>query len=297
MSALMNPQPFPWLTFPRHSPSRLTSAAGRKRKNEDDHHARASSEESDSMDHNMDERPVARAHKRKRNALQGRPLPLARKLETIDPTQLINIIKTLSERHPELTQEMSELCPNPTAATALAKLSEYERNYKEAFPFGGNQAGDYAYNRVKPALMQMLDALSDFTTAFLPPAESQASISLGFLDAATEMIHRLPTWCNPLHNMSKNTAYEEITKAWILVLQEAAKRGAGIQIHHGGWDIKLAKHNEQSQGRMDAAVMQMRNVVGWASESSYTTKPSPRQAGFGFGFGMHSGVGVSVRGL
>lgn len=249
------------------------------------------------MDHNMGERPIAKSHKRIRSAIQGRPLPLSRKLETVDPSVLINILKTLSDRHPELQDEMAELCPNPTSGTALAKLSEYERNYQEAFPFGGNPAGDYAYNRVKPALMQMLDALSDFTTAFLPPAESQASVSLGFLDAATELIHRLPNWDNPMHNMSKQTAYEEITKAWILVLQEAAKRGAGIQIHHGGWDMKLAKHNEQSGGRMDSAVIQMRNLVGWGGESSYTIRPAPRQTGLGFGFGMHSGVGVSVRGL
>jgi len=262
---------------------------------DEDYDGRASSEERDG-DHPMgsSERSF-KAPKRLRSTVQGRPLPLARKLETMDPAELQNIFKILADRHPELQEEMSSLCPSPSAATALSKLEEYERNYRNTFPFGGNPAGEYAYNRVRPALMQMLEALSDFTTGFLPPAETQASVSLGFLDQATEFIHRLPNWDNPLHNTSKQTAYEEMTKAWILVVQEAAKRGAGIQLQHGGWNIKLAKHDEQSGGRMAAAVNQMRQLAGWAGE---TTSPrTPRPVGFGFGFGMHSGVGVPVRGM
>jgi protein Cut8 len=109
----------------------------------------------------------------------------------------------------------------------------------------------------------LLDALEDFTPHFLPPNETQATTSLTFLDAATDIIHRLPKWENAQHNHHKNSAYEEMSKAWALVIREAAKRGAGIQLQYGSWDQKLAKHNEISEGRMQGAVDELRARLGW----------------------------------
>lgn len=233
--------------------------------------------------------PASRNTKKMRSGVQGRPLPLSRLLETVETPTLKNMIQTLCERHPELAKEVHELAPRPSVQSALATLGHYESTYRAAFPYGGKSAGDYAYNRVRPALAEMLDALSDYTPNFLPPNENQTSVSMSFLDGATDIIHRLPTWDNPLHNYSRQTAYEEITKAWILVIQEAAKRGAGISLQYGGWENKLAKHNEMSGGRLEDAVNVMRQAVGWADNSS-----RQRQSG-GIGFGMHSGTGVPVR--
>ena len=229
--------------------------------------------------------------KRQRNNVSGRPLPLSRLLETVDVNALKSILQVMCDRHPELTAEVSSLVPRPTVSSALSTLNNYEASVRSAFPYGGNSTGDYAYNRVRPALMQLLDALSDYTPHFLPPNEAQASTSLTFLDEATNIIHRLPTWDNPVHNHSKNMAYEEIAKAWVLVVQEAAKRGAGIGLHTGGWDTKLGKHVEQSEGRMQAALIQMRQSVGWMGDSGN----GQRRIG-GLGFNMHStGVQVPVR--
>jgi len=109
----------------------------------------------------------------------------------------------------------------------------------------------------------MIDALRDYTPHFLPPNESQAATSLAYLDGATNMIHRLPDWESYQHDRHKHEAYEEISKAWALVLREAAKKGGGIQIQYGGWDQKLAKHNEISGGKMPDAMSEMRGSLGW----------------------------------
>jgi protein Cut8 len=138
--------------------------------------------------------------------------------------------------------------------------------------------------------MELLDALSDYTPHFLPPHETQTAESLAFLDGATEIIHRLPQWENPVHNHSKQLAYEEITKAWILVVDEASKRGAGISLQYGGWDARLAKHDEQSNSKMNAALVQIREAVGWMGDSGR----NPRLGGLG-AFGVHAGFGVPVR--
>ncbi|KAI5784572.1 Cut8 six-helix bundle-domain-containing protein [Geopyxis carbonaria] len=292
MSALINPQPFSVTQSPlfsRCSPSRL---GGKKRKADDDDDHRLNTEEQESMDHQMSG-PSVRVAKKIRSNVQGRPLPLSRLLETVDIATLKNMLHTVCEKHPELAKEISDLAPQPTVQSALAMLENYERNYQSAVPYGGNPTGDYAYNRVKTALMELLEALSDYTTNFLPPNEPQTAISLSFLDGATDLIHRLPTWDNPLHNYSKQAAYEEMSKAWILVIQEATKRGAGISLQYGGWETKLLKHNEHSGGRMDVALSQMKQAVSWVGDSGINGRSS-RQA-VGFGFGMHSGVSVPVR--
>lgn len=272
---------------------------GKKRKAEDDHEPRPSIDSD--MDHQMGASPPStvgnsqRTHKKPRsNVVQGRPLPLSRLFESVDSNTLKNILQTMCDRHPELAKEVSELAPRPTVASALETLRNYEAAYRSAFPYGGNSTGDYAHNRVRPALMELLDALSDYTPHFLPPNESQASVSLSFLDGATDFIHRLPSWENPLHNHPKQMAYEEMAKAWILVIQEAAKRGAGISLQYGGWETKLTKHNEHSGGRMESAVTQMRQTVAWGGDSNGNNGRSQRSS-TGFGFGMHSGAGVPVR--
>jgi len=218
------------------------------------------------------------------NVVQGRPLPLPRLLESVDPQTLKNIIQTMCGRHPELAKEVTELAPRPTVPSALDTLRNYEATYRQAFPYGGNSTGDYTHNRVRPALMELLDALSDYTPHFLPPTESQTAVSLSFLDGATDFIHRLPDWENPLHNHPKQTAYEEITKAWILVVQEAAKRGAGISLQYGGWESKLSRHNDHSGGRMQQAVVQMRQTLGWDEGANGRSQRSPAC----FGVGMQS---------
>ncbi|KAH0613185.1 uncharacterized protein H6S33_009565 [Morchella sextelata] len=161
--------------------------------------------------------------KRQRSDVTGRPLPLTRLLETVDSHTLKSMLQTICDRHPGLTTEVLSLAPRPTVNSALSTLN-------------------YAFNRVRPALNELLDALSDYTPHFLPPNESQAATSLTFLDEATHIIHRLPNWDNPLHNHSKNMAYEEITKAWVrkggcnlLCGRNFNMHSAGVQVPVRSW--------------------------------------------------------------
>jgi protein Cut8 len=213
--------------------------------------------------------PVSnRSIKRMRPNVFGRPLPLPRLLETLDVDAMRTVIRAVCERHPELASEFVSLAPRPTVESALAVLSDYESGLQSAYPFGGNSGSDYAYNRVKPALLDLLDSLSDFTPHFLPPQESQISTALTFLDGATEIIHRLPSWDNPMHNHHKQLAYEEISKAWASVVNEAMKKGAAIQLEYGGWDSKLNKHNEQSRGKMQIALDELNASLGLSTQQS-----------------------------
>jgi protein Cut8 len=157
-------------------------------------------------------------------------------------------------------------------------LKKYEATLQEAFPFGGNSSSDYAYLRVKGTLFALLEALQDFTPQYLPGHEPQVTESLSFLDGATEIIHRLPDWESFQYSLHKQNAYEEIARAWTLVLKEAAKRAGGIQLQYGGWDQKLAKHNQQSDGKLQEAIDELGNILGWMGGQQHTAHVSARNS-------------------
>lgn len=206
--------------------------------------------------------------KRPRAGPAGRPLALPRLLETLDADSLRSVLKTICDHHPSIGAEVVRTAPRPSVSSALDVLTKYESTLKGSFPFGGSSTSDYAYNRVRPALMSLLEALNDFTPHFLPPNETQATQSLSFLDGATNILHRLPNWDGFQNNLHKQDAYEEMSKAWALVLREAAKRAGGIQLQYGGWDQKLRQHNQQSGGKLQDAVDELSNVLSWMGGNS-----------------------------
>ncbi|KAL8798021.1 MAG: hypothetical protein Q9182_007020 [Xanthomendoza sp. 2 TL-2023] len=259
---------------PRLSPSHpmsynIPNSAGRKRKAEDEEPPaddRMSTSPSPSM-HQRHLPPAQRITKRPRSGATGRPLSLPRLLETLDADSLRTVLQTICQRHPGLGSEIETTAPRPSVTSTLAVLKHYESALQAAFPFGGNPTSDYAYNRVRPALHSFLEALADFTPHFLPPHEPQAAQSLSFLDSATELIHRLPDWSTYQHRLHKQNAYDEIAKAWTVVIHEAAKRAGGIHLQYGGWDHKLGKHNHESGGKLQEPVNELSKHLGWIGSS------------------------------
>jgi protein Cut8 len=214
-------------------------------------------------------RQLSRPSKKVRpaNDVVGRPLALNRLLETLDAAQLRTVLERICEQHPVIGQEVVNSAPRPTAASALQVLYEYQDKLKEAIPYG-ESSPDYTYYRIKGPLCALLDALSEFTPQYLPPNETQATISLQYLDGATKVIHALPNWDPQSYRHHKESAYDEISRAWALVITEAAKRGGGFNLHSAGWDAVLAKHNEQSGGRLATAMSAMAANVSWMGPNS-----------------------------
>ncbi|KAH8592730.1 Cut8 six-helix bundle-domain-containing protein [Bisporella sp. PMI_857] len=201
------------------------------------------------------------------NEISGRPLALPRLLETLDAQSLRSVLQQICERHPDIGTEVVASAPRPSVAAALDVLAQYQDKLRKAFPFGGNPGSDYAYNRVRQSLVELINALTDYTPHYLPPNEHQTSTSLTFLDSATKFVHELPEWDSQSHKYHKDNAYDEISRAWALVITEASKKGGGFQLHSGGWDQMLAKHNEQSGGRMQTAVNALAGL-GWGGNTS-----------------------------
>lgn len=262
-------------------PTPIISASSRKRKADDEEYRqddRMSASPSNSPQIASESLPAHRSIKRPRSGLVGRPLALPRLLETLDAESLRGVLKSICEHHPLIGSEVVKSAPRPSVVSALQVLKDYETRLRNAFPIGSNST-DYAYNRVRQPLLALLEALSDFTPHFLPPNETQTNESLSFLDAATEVIHHLPDWDSFANTLHKSEAYEEMAKAWAVVLREAAKRAGGIQLQYGGWDQKLAKHNQQSQGKLQEAVDELASILGWMVRQPSNNQHTPRPDG------------------
>ena len=198
----------------------------------------------------------------------GRPLALPRLLQTLSADEMRQLLQNVCDQHPELQQEIVTKAPRPSIESTLSVLGKYEDDFREAFPLGNQPTSDYAYNRVRQHLLQLIEALRDFTPHFLPPHETQITLSFSYLDAVTNMIHRLPDWDTYQHQRHKTDAYEELAKAWALVTREAAKRAGGFHLQFGGWDQKLVEHNQKSGGKMDEAVNELTTGLGYMQSGS-----------------------------
>ncbi|KAL2268746.1 hypothetical protein VTJ83DRAFT_3592 [Remersonia thermophila] len=274
MNALLSPQP-PTFNLPcetsRAVPPSIPTAshfamASRKRKADDNTDEMSVSPMSSPR---TTSRQLARPSKKVRGGgdVAGRPLPLPRLLETLDNSQLRSVLQTICERHPDIGREVVTSAPRPSVASALEVIGEYQEKLQAAVPFG-QSSSDYTYFRVKQPLVALIDAISDFTPQFLPPVEQQTTVSLQYLDGATKIIHSLPDWESQQYRHHKDGAYDEISNAWALVITEAAKRGGGFLLHQGGWDQKLARHNQQSGGKLGQAMNAMAAQVPWTGSST-----------------------------
>ena len=207
------------------------------------------------------------------NLLVGRSLTVERLLETLDKDCLTTVLKTLCDRHPSLREEVVQVSPRPSIQSTLQVLRQYHARLMDSFPLDPNPRSDYSYDRVRPQWHELVDALTDFTPQFLPPVEQQSSTSLEYLHGVTQIIHDLPEWDNLQHNIAKQNAYEEISKAWACVIKEAGKRGGGFQLQFNGWEEKLRVHNEKSGGRLREAYDELMQALGWLRQSTQQSQP------------------------
>ncbi|GAB7364857.1 hypothetical protein MBLNU230_g5650t1 [Neophaeotheca triangularis] len=230
----------------------------------------------------------------------GRPLPLPRLLQTLDADDMRQLLQNICDQNPHLKHEVVTKAPRPSVDSTLSVLAKYNADFRKAFPLGNRPTSDYAYNRVKQHLEALLEALRDYTPYYLPPQETQTSISLAYLDSVTNMIHNLPDWDSYQHNRYKHEAYDDISRAWGLVIREAAKRAGGFHLQFGGWDSKLVDHNAKSGGRMEEAVNELKGALGFMqaapassaeSGNAMDERAAVRQALFAGTYGQDLGVG------
>ena len=175
----------------------------------------------------------------------------------------MTLLSTLVSRHPELTSEIQNLAPKLTPQSALTAITKLEDAFHSSFPYGGDKSGEYAYSRIHAAYTALLSAITDYTTHFLPPTTISPPELLSFLDSVTHLLHRIPLFNNPIHNIARETAFAEITGAWEVAVRYFFETNGSFAFVLGGWMERLEGHAEKEHV-LRRIVENIRQQVSWA---------------------------------
>ncbi|KAI1321192.1 Tethering factor for nuclear proteasome sts1 [Mortierella claussenii] len=216
--------------------------------------------------------------------LMSKKKSVSKLIATLSSAQLINLIDTLVDSHPSLAENIASLVPRPTVASVQQLLSSLETKLQEAFPYTkwGPGRDDYSFNRVKPALEELVETLMDYTNHFTSPPEFPTT-SFSFLHIATDFCHRLPNWDNTANNEPKSNLYKSLEEYWIKAIQDASDKLEEGKIYGQmtvqEWAKNLEQHNITSQGMFASAIEEFKAKLGWiigiqAPVSNFTNSSS-----------------------
>ncbi|CAG8479762.1 450_t:CDS:2, partial [Acaulospora colombiana] len=151
--------------------------------------------------------------------------PLSKLLGTLDKPQLLSLINNLMDAHPNLQSEIASHIPRPTIQSVTHILAGMEKKYQDSFPYTkwGQSKDDYSFNRVKPAIVELTDAILDYADHFTSPEEFPTS-TFSFLHLATGVTNRLPEWDNSLHNELKRDIYLKLVDYWKKAINDASSK-------------------------------------------------------------------------
>ncbi|KAH3684374.1 hypothetical protein WICPIJ_004650 [Wickerhamomyces pijperi] len=233
----------------------------------------------------MIRKPVRKSSMKKSrsiNRIQGQQLPPSRLIESLDHESLQKLLNSLISTHPEITESLYKCAPRPTVASCIEILQSKVELIISQLPYKVDAGSEYAYLRVKPYIDDFLHALSDYTLNFLTPVETTPANSLDFLDQATALLHKLPTFNKASDNYFSDMAYEQLGHTWLDSLKEFIKSteddGSGIYVLiNQGWEARLRGHSEGSRGRLS-------NVNEWFANEVRELQDSPAKK-FNFSMG------------
>ena len=224
------------------SPVKLPSTTAKRK---------ASFQEDDGEDSVMSTspQPAHRTLKKPRpsTSQQKRPLPISRILDNLEKPQLISLIANLIQRHPGLLPDVQLFAPKLTPQSALSAIIKLEHTLHNSFPYGGDKSGEYAYSRIHSSYSTLLSAISDYTHHFLPPTTIPPAELLHFLNGITNILHRVPLFTNPIHNIARETALNDIVGTWEIAIRYFLEQQGDFAFTWGGWLDRLQAHANKEQ--------------------------------------------------
>jgi len=200
-------------------------------------------------------------------------------LHSLEKEQLIDILSSLLDKNPKLSQDILTLIPRPTLKSVTNQLQAAEKKLNNSFPYTkwGADRSDYSFNRVKPNLMELLDLtisyLKYFTNTENYGEELEREypvVSMGYLEYATQLALRLPVWNQNYHNeITRELLLKKIGEAWEHVINEIGQRVQNGKVYSsslvGEWIKSLIKYNNELNGKYGFAesVKLFKEKLGW----------------------------------
>ncbi|CAG8554068.1 7270_t:CDS:2 [Ambispora leptoticha] len=207
--------------------------------------------------------------------------PFNKLLATLDKPQLLTLINNIVDAHPHLQSEITSIIPRPTIQSVTSTLNGLEKKVQESFPYTkwGPKEDDYSFNRVKPAIIEMKDAILDYAAHFTSPEEFPTT-TFTFLHLATSFAQRLPNWENHLHNELKRDLLSKLADDWKKAINSASSKVSEGKIYGQLVVNDLAQHNNDTNGNFQEAFDTLVEKFGWITRIQETTSVSSNSSHF-----------------
>jgi len=141
-------------------------------------------------------------------------------IKGLSHSQLINLVSSILQSHPEIVNEVHEMLPAPDLAPLEEKLNYLKRNIYKALPNTRleSKTDSMAYNRVSIHLTTFKKAVLDSIKTLLDGQQWLAVIDYTVL--AWSYVQSTPVWENPSHNNIRKTCFKSLAASCLTALKK-----------------------------------------------------------------------------
>ncbi|KAL4711067.1 hypothetical protein ACJJTC_009438 [Scirpophaga incertulas] len=161
--------------------------------------------------------PTKRQRVEKLSEFAG-PLDVA--LKGLSPTQLINMIKTIAHKHPEIEGEIRENMPVPDLAPLEEKLNYLKSNIFKSMPTSRltSKTDSPAFSRVATHLATFKKCVIEQGKTLVESQQWESVILYVFL--AWTYVKATPVWDNHPHNNTRRQCFKALTTFCLTALKK-----------------------------------------------------------------------------
>jgi len=141
-------------------------------------------------------------------------------IKGLSHSQLISLMGSLLQRHPELVEEVHTMLPSPDLTPMEEKLNYLKRNIYKALPNTRleSKTDSMAYNRVSIHLTMFKKAVVDSVKSLLEGQQWLAIIDYTVM--AWAYVQATPVWENPSHNNIRKTCFKSLAASCMTALKK-----------------------------------------------------------------------------
>merc|ERR1712029_501303 len=141
-------------------------------------------------------------------------------IKGLSHSQLISLMGSILQRHPELVEEVHTMLPSPDLTPMEEKLNYLKRNIYKALPNTRleSKTDSMAYNRVSIHLTMFKKAVVDSVKSLLEGQQWLAIIDYTVM--AWAYVQATPVWENPSHNNIRKTCFKSLAASCMTALKK-----------------------------------------------------------------------------
>lgn len=148
--------------------------------------------------------------------------PIDTALKGLSPTQLVNMIKNITYKHPEIEKEIREEMPMPDLCPLEERLSYLKSNIFKSLPTSRltSKTDSPAYSRVATHLAAFKKCLVEQGKVLVESQHWETVVQYVFL--AWNYVRATPVWDNLPHNSQRKQCFKALTNFCMTALKKGS---------------------------------------------------------------------------